>query len=67
MQVRSGASYLSQNDLRLHFGLAGSTVMEKVEISWPSGAKEVLNNIPGDFIYTIEEGNGIKGKSAFFR
>ena len=67
MQLRSGSSYLSQNDLRLHFGLGASAVMEKVEINWPSGAKRVLNNLPGDFIYTVEEGSGIKGKSAFGR
>jgi len=65
MQVRSGSSYLSQNDLRLHFGLGASAVMEKVEISWPSGAKEVLSNVPAGFIYTVEEGSGIRGKSAF--
>jgi hypothetical protein len=65
MQVRSGSSYLSQNDLRLHFGLGASAVMEKVEISWPSGAKEVLNNVPGNFIYTVEEGSGIRGKMGF--
>jgi len=65
MQVRSGSSYLSQNDLRLHFGLGASTVIEKVEVSWPSGVKEVLNNLPADFIYTIEEGSGIKEKMAF--
>ena len=65
MQVRSGSSYLSQNDLRLHFGLGASAAMEKVEISWPSGAKEALNNLAGDFIYTVEEGSGIKGKTGF--
>jgi len=67
MQVRSGSSYLSQNDLRLHFGLGASTVIEKVEVSWPSGAKDVLNNVAADFIYTIEEGSGIKGKIGFSR
>jgi hypothetical protein len=65
MQVRSGSSYLSQNDLRLHFGLWASAVMEKVEVSWPSGAKDILNNVPTDFIYTVEEGSGIKGKRVF--
>jgi len=65
MQVRSGSSYLSQNDLRLHFGLEASAVMEKVEVSWPSGAKDILNNVPTDFIYTVEEGSGIKGKRVF--
>jgi len=64
MQVRSGSSYLSQNDLRLHFGLGASSVMETVEISWPSGGKEVLHNLPTEFIYTIAEGSGIQGKVA---
>ena len=67
MQVRSGSSYLSQNDLRLHFGLGTSSMMEKVEISWPSGTKEVLNNVAGDFIYTVEEGKGIRAKTVFNR
>ncbi|HUM05499.1 MAG TPA: CRTAC1 family protein [Terriglobales bacterium] len=65
MQVKSGSSYLSQNDLRLHFGLGPSTVMEKVEVSWPSGAKELFNNLPADFIYTLTEGNGVQTKKAF--
>jgi hypothetical protein len=65
MEVRSGSSYFSQNDLRLHFGLGASTVMDKVEIAWPSGAKEVLNQVPADFIYTILEGTGIQGKVTF--
>jgi len=64
MQVRSGSSYLSQNDLRLHFGLGASSVMETVEISWPSGGKEVLHNLPTEFICTIAEGSGIQGKVA---
>ena len=64
MQVRSGSSYLSQNDLRLHFGLGVSSVMEKVEVSWPSGAKDVLHNLPAEFIYTIMEGSGVQGKVA---
>lgn len=62
MQVRSGSSYLSQNDLRLHFGLGANSNLQKVEISWPSGAKEVIQNVPADLIYTIEEGKGILGK-----
>jgi len=38
--------------------------MTEVEIRWPSGKIEVLNNIPADFIYTIIEGEGIKDKVA---
>jgi len=67
MEVRSGSSYLSQNDLRLHFGLNASTIMDKVEIVWPSGAKESLDHVPADFIYTIVEGSGIQGKTRFSR
>ncbi len=64
MEVRGGSSYLSQSDLRLHFGLGSSTVMEKVEVAWPSGAKETLDHLPADFIYMVVEGSGIQGKVA---
>ncbi len=37
-EVHSGGSYLSQNDLRLHFGLGSATKIDSVEIHWPSGA-----------------------------
>lgn len=40
-EVRSGGSYLSQSDLRLHFGLGGYAQAGTVEISWPAGATEV--------------------------
>jgi enediyne biosynthesis protein E4 len=59
-EVRSGASYLSQNDLRLHFGLGTASKMESVEIRWPNGTTETLQNIAGDNIYTIVEGSGIR-------
>jgi len=38
--------------------------MTEVEIRWPSGKVELMNNIPVDFIYTIVEGEGIKDKAA---
>ena len=59
-EVRGGASYLSQNDLRLHFGLGTNTEIDSIEISWPSGREERLNNLAVDQIYTIEEGKGIR-------
>jgi hypothetical protein len=59
-EVRGGASYLSQNDLRLHFGLGSNTKIDSIEISWPSGLTERLNNLAVDQIYTIEEGTGIR-------
>lgn len=64
-EIRGGASYLSQNDLRLHFGLGAHATMETVEISWPSGVHETYKNLAADDIYTIVEGAGIKDKAPF--
>jgi len=64
-EVRGGASYLSQNDLRLHFGLAATTVIDTVQIDWPSGKREIYKQLPADFIYTFVEGNGIREKVPF--
>jgi enediyne biosynthesis protein E4 len=58
-EVLSGGSYLSQNDLRLHFGLGKLDRVDKVEISWPSGTKEVLSQLPADHFYYIREGAGV--------
>ena len=66
-EVRSGGSYISQNDLRLHFGLGAEAVMSEVEIRWPNGQTETLPNVPADFIYTIVEGKGISEKAALPR
>ena len=63
-EVRGGSSYLSQNDLRLHFGLGSNEKMNEVNIRWPNGETEVLRDVPGDFIYTIIEGMGIQRKVA---
>ncbi len=62
-EIRSGSSYLSQNDLRLHFGLGDTTSISSVRILWPSGKDEIFKNLPGDFIYTIVEGSGITERS----
>ena len=64
-EVRSGTSYLSQNDLRLHFGLGKETTMDTVEVSWPSGKKEIYKDLASDFIYTITEGTGVQQKTPF--
>jgi enediyne biosynthesis protein E4 len=63
-EVRGGASYISQNDLRLHFGLEASEKMNEVDIRWPNGQTEVLRDVPADFIYTIVEGQGIQKRVA---
>ncbi len=63
-EVKGGSSYISQNDLRQHFGLGKSAKMDEVTIRWPNGASETLRDVPADFIYTVLEGQGIKDKTA---
>ena len=57
-EVRSGGSYLSQNDLRIHFGLGPATKADRVEIRWPSGQTDTLTNLEADHIHSITEGTG---------
>lgn len=56
-EVRSGGSFLSQNDLRLHFGLGSATQADKIEILWPSGTRQNLPATPANHILTIREPN----------
>ena len=58
-EVLSGGSYLSQNDLRLHFGLGRRERVDKVEILWPSGKIETLTDLAADHFYNVKEGQGI--------
>lgn len=58
-EVRSGGSYLSQNDLRLHFGLGAHLKADKVEVFWPSGTKDILTNLAADQFYCVREGAGV--------
>jgi hypothetical protein len=55
-EVRSGGSYISQSDLRIHFGLGERTSIDLIEIQWPSGAVDRLHNIPSDQFVKIVEG-----------
>jgi len=59
-EVHGGGSYLSQNDLRLHFGLGTAAKMESVEVRWPNGKMETLENLAADSIYSIVEGEGVR-------
>jgi hypothetical protein len=58
-EVQSGGSYISQSDLRLHFGLGSHTKVDSVDITWPSGKKETLKDLAADHIYSILEGEGV--------
>jgi hypothetical protein len=64
-EVRGGGSYLSQNDLRLHFGLGSATRIDSMEVRWPSGKVETLKDVPADKIYTIVEEHGIQDSALF--
>ena len=55
-EVRSGASYLSQSDLRLHFGLGDAKVVERVVVYWPSGLVEEYANLGVDLEVVLVEG-----------
>jgi hypothetical protein len=63
--VVSQASYYSHDDLRLHFGLGGATVAERVEIRWPSGATQVVTSAAAGKLITITE--PVQGASRFVR
>jgi len=54
-EVRSGGSYLSQNDLRLHFGLGSASKIDRVEIDWPGGVHQVERNLEANRVVTIRE------------
>ncbi len=54
-QKKSTTGYLSQNDSRIHFGLVKNEIVEKIEIKWPSGKFQVLENIKSNQILTIKE------------
>jgi hypothetical protein len=58
-EVRSGGSYISQNDLRIHFGLAKAETAD-IEIHWPSGQVDKLPALAANRTYTVVEGKGVK-------
>jgi len=58
-EVRSGGSYYSQNDLRVHFGLGNADKVQLLEIRWPSGQIDQLKNISANQLIFVKEGEGI--------
>jgi hypothetical protein len=64
-EVRSGGSFCSQNDLRLHFGLGASAVADRIEVAWPSGARDVATSVAADQTVVIREGVGLVAARAF--
>jgi hypothetical protein len=54
-EVQSGGSYLSQGDLRVHFGLGSASRIDSIEILWPSGRKQALKGLPTNQVQVIRE------------
>jgi hypothetical protein len=57
-EVRSGSSYISNSDMRLHFGLGSAAKLEWVEVRWPSGLTEQFKDLSVDQIHNVKEGSG---------
>lgn len=57
-EVRSGSSYNSSNDLRLHFGLGQDSQVKRIEVRWPNGTNEIFSGAPADHFVTLREGSG---------
>jgi enediyne biosynthesis protein E4 len=58
-EVRSGGGYISQNDLRVHFGVGKASKVDLVELFWPSGQSDTLKDLKPNQVYVVKEGQGI--------
>lgn len=64
-EIKSGSSYLGQNDLRAHVGLGDAARVDRVMVRWPSGATDTIEAPPVNRILTIVEGRGTTAAAAF--
>jgi enediyne biosynthesis protein E4 len=64
-EVRSGGSYISQNDLRVHFGIGKAEKVDLLEIRWPSGAVDALKGIQANQMIVVKEGQSIIRSTRF--
>src|SRR5712692_7069067 len=61
-EIRSGGGFISQSDLRVHFGLGKAEKAEKIVIRWPNGLLETLKDLEANRYYVVREGSGIDSK-----
>ena len=66
-EVRSGGSYISQNDLRIHFGLGKAEKVDLLEIRWPSGQVDSMKDVKPNQLVYVKEGEGIVRTVVFER
>jgi len=64
-EVRSGGSYLSSSDLRVHFGLGAATKIDRLELRWPSGQMDIVPSPPIDHLLVVKEGQGLVESKPF--
>jgi enediyne biosynthesis protein E4 len=64
-EVRSGGSYFSQNDLRVHFGIGLAEKVDLLEIRWPSGAVDTMKDLKPNHLYYVTESSGISRSVSF--
>jgi enediyne biosynthesis protein E4 len=64
-EVRSGGGYLSQSDLRVHFGIGKAAKVDLLEIRWPSGLVQTLQDVKANQLIYVKEGEGITRAVAF--
>lgn len=63
-EVHSSGSYISQSDTRLHFGLGEKTRIDLIEVRWPGGRVDKIENVPANRFLVIEQGKGIVRQSS---
>ena len=64
-EVMSGSSYISQNDLRVHFGLGQAKHADLIELRWPLGLVESFKMVEANQLLVLEEGKGIVRREKF--
>jgi hypothetical protein len=66
-EIKAGSSYLSQNDVRAHFGLGRAPQADRLEVRWPSGKTDTIDRLAANQIVTVREGDGVVKKAPFRR
>ena len=64
-EVRSGGSYISQNDLRIHFGLGKAGKADLIEVRWPSGQIDTIKDVKANQLVVVQEGKGVTKTETF--
>jgi hypothetical protein len=63
-EVRAGTGYLSQDDLRMHFGLGQATVADRIVIRWPAGESDVMEDVAGNRLVWVTQGQAVTPASS---